>query len=463
MFCSLCYYFFSFVADYIQLEYSTQLQDGATNLPTSYRASSTMAGQPSGIMQAINDMASAKTYTLDDFVSYALEYSSEYVEGNVSKYPNLEGNVFKYFKNKDEVLSLFDDGHFDKHNIRRTEDTIHADVIQVGSWGHHGEETLWAGRIDDRVIYCHGKSDDTLSTTPNPFLFGYRKHYFKNDREPFCYVDPTKISHLKNDLSKTAEYLDLLVEIFFLRHQLVSKIPDNSKGWRLSYFKNICIILRGGKKHKQTQVSTAVASTTGSTPAVSSASTNPLFPISSLTSDQHLKIRQTFSTYSEQLEQENAFLKAQLADALSRNNTMNAEIEQQKRTIAQVTEANTKVVADAKSNNEAMSAEIGQQKQKIQDLHKEKFRVVAEAQSQNEALIVQQKRKIDELSEEKTNLVTDAQTQKSAMATEIGQHKRKIEELSEEKEEAEKRVKNIVQMYKDGSRAAEEYVAARKE
>lgn len=49
------------------------------------------------------------------------------------------------------------------------------------------------------------------------------------------------------------------------------------------------------------------------------------------------------------------------------------------------------------------------------------------------------------------------------MDTEMKKQKRKIEELSEEKEEAEKRVKNIVQMYKDGSRAAEEYGAARKE
>lgn len=411
-----------------------------------------MAGQPSGVIEAVTTMSSSKTYSLDDFANYALERASI----------DYEGKTFKYFDSKEDVLSLFDNAHFEERNIRIHEDTgdvFQAKVLRIGSWRRHGEEQLWAARIDNRITYCHGQEGEALSILPgasvNLFDAEHTQHYHA-DTEPFCFISPATIP-------KAGEYLDLLVEIMYLRQGLIDALLDNKKGFLLSWVKNVCVRLRDGYKHKQSHFRTAAAPATGSTPTIPSTSTNSLLPMSLWTSDQHLAARQAISSYSEQFEKENTFLKAQLADALSRNNAMNAEMEQQKRTIEQVTEAKTKVVADAELKNEAMGAEISRQKQRIEELHKEKIKVVADAQSQNEALIVQQQRKIDELLKEKTKAVADAQTEKSAMDTEIKKQKRKIEELSEEKEEAEKRVKNIVQMYKDGSRAAEEYGAARKE
>jgi hypothetical protein len=247
---SLYCYVFSFFAYCIPLEYSTRPPDGATEVPTSYRTSSTMAGQTLGAIEAVTAMASKNTYSLDDLVSYAMRRSSE------------------LFKNKEEVLSLFNDAHFEERNIRINEgtgDTIQDKVLRVGNWGRYGEEELWAGRIDGKVIYCRGTSGETLSIPPgassNPFKFGYRQHYYKNDRKLFCFVDPkkipqsgdpTKFSSRSEHMARTGEFLDLLVEILFLRHQLIDETPDNKGGFLNSWFKNVCMLLHNGDNYTPT-------------------------------------------------------------------------------------------------------------------------------------------------------------------------------------------------------------------
>lgn len=209
-----------------------------------------MAGQTLGVIEAVTDMASKTTYSLDELASYAVRRSSE------------------LFKSKEEVLSLFKDAHFEERNIRvneGTEDTIQDTVLRVGNWGRYDEEELWAGRIDGKVIYCRGTSGETLYITPrassNPFKFGYRQHYYKNDRKPFCFVDPkkipqsgdpTKFSSQSEHMARTGGFLDLLVEVLFLRHQLIDKIPDNKGGFLHSWFKNICMLLHNGNSHTPT-------------------------------------------------------------------------------------------------------------------------------------------------------------------------------------------------------------------
>lgn len=237
-------------ADYILLEYSTQLLDGATKVPTSYRTPQIMASESLGVVEAVTTMASKNTYGLDDLESYTGRRASE------------------LFKNKEEVLSLFNDAHFEERNIRVNEgtgDSIQDKVLRVGNWGRYDEEELWAGRIDGKVIYCRGTSGETLSiplgASSNPFKFGYCQHYFKNDKKPLCFVgpktipqsgDPTKTSSQSELMVRTGEFLDLLVEILYLRHQLIDEIPDNKGGFLYSWFKNLCMLLHNGNNSTST-------------------------------------------------------------------------------------------------------------------------------------------------------------------------------------------------------------------
>lgn len=203
-----------------------------------------MAYKSLGVIEAVTVMASKNTYSLDDLASYTVRRASE------------------LFKNKEEVLSLFNDAHFEERNIlinEGTGDTVQERVLRVGNWGRHNEEELWAGRIDGKVIYCRGNSGETLSIPPgassNPFKFGYRQHYFKNDKKPFCFVGPTtipqsgastKTSSQSELLVRTGEFLDLLVEVLYLRHHLIDEIPDNKGGFLSSWFKNLCMLLHNG-------------------------------------------------------------------------------------------------------------------------------------------------------------------------------------------------------------------------
>ena len=209
-----------------------------------------MAHESLGVIKAVTAMAAKKTYSLDDLASYTVRRASE------------------LFKNKDEVLSLFNDAHFEERNIRFNEgsgDSIQDKVLRVGNWGRYDEEELWAGRIDGTVIYCRGTSGETLSmpsgASSNPFKFGYRQHYFKNDKKPFCFVtpktipqtgDPTKISAQSELMVRTGEFLDLLVEILYLRRQLIDEISDNKGGFLYSWFKNLCMLLHNGSNPTST-------------------------------------------------------------------------------------------------------------------------------------------------------------------------------------------------------------------
>ena len=215
-----------------------------------------MTDRSSSVIEAVPAMDSRKTYTLDDLVDYAV------------------GRLAKYFKNKEDVLSLFDGAYFEERKIcvnENTRDTIQGQVLRVGDWGLFSEEELWAGRINGHIVYCRGKSNETVSIFPgassNPFLIEHHQLYFKNDLEPFSFLDPETESTKNSEAECLAKYLDHLVDIFFLCHQLIKELPENKWGLLKSQFKNLCMMLYNGNKH---------TSTTGrdDTPAAGSASSS---------------------------------------------------------------------------------------------------------------------------------------------------------------------------------------------
>jgi hypothetical protein len=195
-------------------------------------------------------MSSGPSRSLDELVSHVLNHLSEFC------------------KCKKDVLDLFGVAHFETGNIHTEQGTIQTTVLKIGRWGRNAKDDCWAGWVDNSIMYCYGQSGKTLflpkyqtaATTLGPYHFEAGQHYYPNGLEPFCFISPKKFSGPRQvSLVKAAAFLDLLVEIIFVREGLRDALNDNRSGTLFRWVTDLCHTICRAYAHKQFQIDSGVS------------------------------------------------------------------------------------------------------------------------------------------------------------------------------------------------------------